>query len=489
MTGKYSRKGEKHMKTISKKSFSAGQESYAEKALRKFPSIKRALESSLMAKVGGVEAHHFASLGRLLAKEKNYLQQKNEDGTIADLGLIPQYAQDLVTIDYAQNIQNIIGNTQVLLGQADIVYYERLTATSTRGNVTAPKTLEDALKAPEVYAEGYASAGVSVKLGNGSVANELDFSAGLTAVPVQPRSTVVTVVKSSGEQWVARDINGDGTLAGDKFYGTVDYETGDVKLFAQDNFASEDVVNATYSTDIEAEGNIATINTDLDYKLVQAIPHALQAEVGLFKQYEANKRLGINAADRTAEKLIQEMGRETSTRLINLAVANIGAGTETFDAKVPDGDTWPVYKLGFKDTLIDAGTDIYRAAGRGSGNCYISDINGDKMLRKLPGWVDGGMDVIQGAVFSGTFEGKPNVLAPMIADGGKGKKTGTVINIFKSRQAFDGALVLGVYMPLLSIKDIANAQNILKTAQGVAAWQGYLLTSPAFVSQAQITES
>lgn len=476
------------MATISKRNFSARQESYAEKALRKFPSIKRALESSLMAKVGGgVEAHHYASLGRLLAKTKNYLMQKNEDGTIADLGLIPQYAQDLVTIDYAQNVQNIIGNTQVLLGQADIIYYERLTATSTRGNVTAPKTLEDALNAPEVYADGYASAGVTVKLGNGSAATQLDFSAGLAAVPVQPRTTVVSVVKNSGAVWYAKDINGDGTLAGDHFYGTVDYETGDVSIFAEEAFETTDVVNATYSTDIESEGNIAKVNTDLDYKLVQAIPHALQAEVGLFKQYEANKRLGINAADRTAEKLIQEMGRETSTRLINLAAANIGAGTESFSATVPSGDTWPVYKLGFKDTLVDAGADIYRKAGRGSGNCYISDINGDKMLRKLPGWVDGGMDVIQGAVFSGTFEGRPNVLAPMIADGGATSKTGTVINIFKSRQAWDGALVLGVYMPIVSIKDIANAQNILQTVQGVAAWQGYLLTSPAFVSQAKIT--
>ena len=60
--------------TMSKRSFSAGQESDAEKALRKFPSIKRALESSLMAKVGGgVEAHHYATLGRMLAKSKNYL--------------------------------------------------------------------------------------------------------------------------------------------------------------------------------------------------------------------------------------------------------------------------------------------------------------------------------------------------------------------------------------------------------------------------------
>ena len=80
---------------MSKASFSAGQESYAEKALRKFPSIKRALESSLMAKVnGGVEAHHYATLGRLLAKTKNYLSQKFEDGTQADLGLVTQYAQD-----------------------------------------------------------------------------------------------------------------------------------------------------------------------------------------------------------------------------------------------------------------------------------------------------------------------------------------------------------------------------------------------------------
>lgn len=183
------------------------------------------------------------------------------------------------------------------------------------------------------------------------------------------------------------------------------------------------------------------------------------------------------------------MGRETSTRMINLAAANIGAGTEEFDIVVPTGDTWPVYKLGFKDVLVDAGADIYRAAGRGNGNCFISDINGDKMLRKLPGFVDGGLDVIQGAVYSGSFEGKADVMAPMILDGGAGTKTGTVINIFKSRQSWDGALVLGVYMPIVSVKDIANAQNFLQTVQGVAAWQGYLLTSPYFVSQAKIIDS
>lgn len=476
--------------TISKKSFSARQESYAEKALRKFPSIKRALESSLMAKCnGGVEAHHYASLGRLLAKTKNYLSQKMEDGTVADLGLIPQYAQDLVTIDYAQNVQNVIGNTQVLLGQADIIYYERVQATTKRGNVNAaPKTLEDALKAPQVYADGYANAGTTVTLGQ-TVGSQkaYEFAAGLANVPVQPRTTVVSVV-IDGVTQTAKDVDGVGTLAGAVFNGTVDYETGDVHL----NFVNEALpgnlpITAFYATDIEVEGNVARINVDLDYKLVTAQPHALQAEVGLFKQYEVNKRLGINASDRTAEKLIQEMGREVSTRLINLAASNIGAGTETWSSATPTGDTWPVYKLSFKDTLVDADTDIYRAAGRGMGNVYISTINGHKMLRKLPGYVDGGMDVIQGAVFAGTFEGKPNVLAPMLTDAGAGSKAGSLINLFKSRQSFDGALIYGVYMPLVSIKDIANAQNILQTVQGVAQWAGYLLTSPLFVSKAEIT--
>ena len=257
-------------------------------------------------------------------------------------------------------------------------------------------------------------------------------------------------------------------------------------MIAKDAFATTDNVTAFYATDIEAEGNIATINVDLDYKLVTAQPHALQAEVGLFKQYEANKRLGINAADRTAEKLIQEMGRETSTRLINLADANVGAGTVTFNVTVPTGDTWPVYKLGFKDKLVDANAAIYRAAGRGTGNCYISSINGDKLLKKMPGFVDGGLDVIQGAVFSGTFEGKSDVLAPMLNDAAAAD-TGYILNIFKSKQAWDGALVLGTYMPIISIKDIADAQNILSTKQGVAAWQGYLLTSPLFVAKTNIT--
>lgn len=474
--------------TMSKRSFSAGQESYAEKALRKFPSIKRALESSLMAKVGGgVEAHHYATLGRMLAKTKNYLSQKFEDGTQADLGLIPQYAQDLVTIDYAQNVQNVIGNTQVMLGQADIIYYERVMGTTTRGNVNpAPKTLEDTLKAPEVYADGYANAGLTVKLGNAQAAASVEFAAGLAAVPIQPRATIITITHADGSQDVAKDVEGVGTLAGDKFYGTVDYETGDVTIKAQGNFAATDVVTAFYATDIEAEGNIAKINVDLDYKLITAQPHALQAEVGLFKQYEANKRLGINAADRTAEKLIQEMGRETSTRLINLAAANVGAGTVNWSVSVPQGDTWPVYKLGFKDKLVDANAAIYRKAGRGSGNCYISTINGDKLLKKMPGFVDGGLDVIQGAVFSGTYEGRSNVLAPMLADADNAD-TGYILNIYKSKQAFDGALVTGVYMPIISIKDIPNAQNILQTVQGVAAWQGYMLTSPLFVAKTNIS--
>ena len=200
--------------TMSKRSFSARQESYAEKALRKFPSIKRALESSLMAKVGGgVEAHNYATLGRLLAKTKNYLSQKYEDGTQTDLGLIPQYAQDLVTIDYAQNVANIIGNTQVLMGQADIVYYERVMGTTKRGNVDpAPKTLEDSLKAPQVYADGYANAGLNVTLGAATANTEVKFTAGLKSVPVQPRTTIITVTHNDGTQDTAKDVDGNGTL-------------------------------------------------------------------------------------------------------------------------------------------------------------------------------------------------------------------------------------------------------------------------------------
>lgn len=463
-------------------------ESLAEKYSKRYPGFMRVLENSTLSRAISLQPHHYAQLGMSLDKVRNYIKLKEADGTATDLGTVPNIALDVVTYNFVSSATPIICNMQQLSDERGIVWYEQTKATTTRGNVTAGQILQNPLAAPQVYAEGYANAQLTVNLGT-TVNSQLDYTytAAFERVPVKPRSVRVVVNMPTGIL-LATDPNGDGNLFGNGLLGTVDYETGDVVLKFGDNPGANIPVVGTYATDIEASGNISTINVDLLSKEINATAYALQAQIGLFKQYAMSKRLGINASDRLAQKLSDEMANELTTQAIAMVEAN-AVGVTNWNKAMPAGVSWYLHKQGFKDALNEAEGVIFDNAGRGGITCIIASRKAATLFKSMPGFSKAALPVGAGATLYGTYEGVPIIRAPQLDDGpSSAYPNGFAIPLYRGDQPYDGAIVHGTYMPLVSIKDIPVSTNITMQRQGVATWSGFAIVAPNFITRLNIID-
>lgn len=464
------------------------QERLAEKYTKKYPGYMKAMETnSALSRSCSIQPHHYAQLGMMLDKTANYMKLKEEDGTLADLGTVPKVALDVVTVTFASSALNIMANVQQLPDQTGLIYYEQTKATTTRGNVTSGQILQNPLAAPDVYAQGYAGAQLPVTVGNtASGTKSYTFAAAFAKVPVRPRSVYVQIVKGT-ETLFATDPNGDGKLFGNGILGTVDYETGDLALNCGADPAAVLPITCRYSTDVEAEGNISTINVDLLTKQIDATVYALQAQIGLFKQYAMSKRLGINASDRLAQKLSDEMANELTAQAISLIEAN-ATGTTEWNKARPQGVSWYMHKQEFKDYVNFAEGEIFKNAGRGGITCIVASQKAAILLKSMPGFKVASIPVGAGATLFGMYENVPVIRAPQIDDGdSSANPNGVCFPLYKGEQPYDGALVYGSYMPIVSIKDVPVSTNITMQRQGVATWGGFAVTAPNLITKLTIT--
>lgn len=463
------------------------QERLAEKYQKKYKGYMSVMENnSALSRSCSLQPHHYAQLGMMLDKTRNYMKLKEADGTLADLGRVPQVALDVVTVTFASSALAILANVQQLPDQTGLIYYEQTRATTTRGNVTAGQILQDPLSAPQVYAEGFSGAQLPVNLGQ-TEAGKVDytFTAGFAKVPVRPRSVKVQIQKGN-EVLFAVDSTGDGKLFGAGLLGSIDYETGDVVLNCGEDPAGAYSISAVYSTDFEGEGNISTINVDLLTKQIDATVYALQAQIGLFKQYAMSKRLGINASDRLAQKLSDEMSNEITNQAISLIVANAVGNTEWNKAR-PAGVSWYLHKQEFKDYLNIAEGEIFYNAGRGGMTAIVASPKAATLIKSMPGFKMATIPVGGGATLFGMYEGIPVIRAPQIDDRDSSAfPEGVCFPIYKGEQPYDGALVYGSYMPIVAISDVPVSQNILMQKSGVATWGGFSVTCPNLMTRLTI---
>lgn len=464
------------------------QERLAEKYQKRYKGYMSVMENdSALSRSCSLQPHHYAQLGMMLDKTKNYMKLKEADGTLADLGRVPQVALDVVTVTFASSALAILANVQQLPDQTGLIYYEQTRATTTRGNVTSGQILQDPLAAPQVYANGFAGAQLPVKLGDTSDGTKsYTYTAAFAKVPVRPRSVAIQIIKGA-DTLFAVDSTGDGNLYGNGILGTVDYETGDVAITLGEDPDGTYAVNAKYSTDVEAQGNISTINVDLLTKQIDATVYALQAQVGLFKQYAMSKRLGINASDRLAQKLSDEMSNEITNQAIQLIADNAVGNTEWNQSR-PDGVSWYLHKQEFKDYLNKAEGEIFYNAGRGGMTALVASPKAATLIKSMPGFKVATIPVGGGATLFGMYEGIPVIRAPQIDDReSSATPYGVCYPIYKGDQPYDGALVYGSYMPIVSIKDVPVSSNILMNKQGVATWGGFAVCAPNLMTKLTIT--
>ena len=461
---------------------------------KRYPRLVEALKNeSMLAKHGTVNEANIAQLGAMVDKTRTYLKYKNEQGTVQDLGLAAKFAIDLVTVGYTGAPPALMANIQQLKSQSGYVWYEATKAETTAGNVTAGQNLDNALARPDVYAKGFGVPYTNVKVGETDGSDTLTLTGVLTRVPIRPGSVTVNVnALSQGMPITGADSAMNGTGYGNGVTFTVDYTTGDLALaFTNEVPDAGKAVFVTYDYSAENPSAIPEINIDLQTKPVNAQVCALQAQVGLLKQYEMQSVLGIDAATRTAQKLAEELNREISTKLVDLAE---GATANRPAVEWVKNSSYQVglevqHQMSLAYSIVDMEGEIFDRADRGNVTTLIGSRKGVlEPLKIISKDATTSMPAQQGTSLVGTYGDKPLIRAASLEDGDADDANviGKLLGVYRGQYPWDAALVIGVHMPIISIKDIPNADKILMTKQGIATWSAFELISDAFVSKCNI---
>ena len=96
----------------------------------------------------------------------------------------------------------------------------------------------------------------------------------------------------------------------------------------------------------------------------------------------------------------------------------------------------------------------------------------------------------QGTSLIGTYGNKPLIRAASLedADTDDTNVIGKLLGIYRGAYPWDAGLVIGVHMPIISIKDVPNADKILMTKQGIATWAAFTKISDAFFAKCNILD-
>jgi len=423
-----------------------------------------------------ISAWDYRALGNMLESTDDLIKMCEANGSIADLGVLPRIARDVVTIMYGVSPLPLIASIQPIDEEIGLIYYKRVRAVSGRGNVGANSILVS-VYGDYLTPHGYTNAEVTEAIGNGD-GTKTTFSATLGYKPIRPGTVVVQAGSITGQ-----DFNYDGNIVGNGVSGTVDYSTGAVSVTFATPPASGVAVTVIYWGNIEDLSlGVAELNYELDTKQVRAKIYAVKGLVGLFKSWQLQKRFGMSAEEELAADLVNAINSEILGDLIGKMRLAIPS-TVTWDVTPPTGTDYFFHYQTFKYFVSGAERKLVDQAKRGIISFIIAGTKACATIRSQFGWkqlFDGkGMFT---AHLYGEYDGIPvirvtdaNVLpADMIIFG------------YKGSSEFETPAVFCPYMPI-TVTTVLPTTHPLVTQRAAACWAAVECLVNRFLVGGQIT--
>lgn len=455
----------------------------AERYLKAYrPQVETLESKSLLSKVRPITPYDIYALGKMLESWDIYKQLCEEDGTLSQLGKIPDVAFDVITVAYGTSPIGVCASVQPIDEERGSVYYKKVVAQTTRGGVTAGDSLYDALGATDGVPAGYTSDRVTET--EDSVDGTTDYNITLSGVPMRPFQVNVTAPDGSGGQVTAQD-NGEGLLIGYDCQGTINYQTGALVLNLANNPGAETGgIIVEYSQDFEAAADLPKIIMKLATKSVNARVHALKDTIGLEQSYALRRRFGMIAEDEVATDLISAINSELMNTLV-MRANGAAIGNVNFDKTAPSGVSYFEHKQSFKDKLAEAESNILAAAGRGTISVAIAGRSVCTIIGTLPGFTKISDGTTIGPHIYGTLDGTTIVRIPStnVLD------ANTMLGLYKGGSPFEAGLVYAPYMPLVVTSALPTGANPLVNQKAAAVWAAVEALVPQFVTKLTVTAS
>ncbi|GEK08026.1 hypothetical protein HUZ36_14295 [Pseudoalteromonas sp. McH1-7] len=432
----------------------------------KYKPFVEALErNSLLSKVRAINTTDVYALGKQLENFQVYKRLCEEDGTLSQLGKIPDVALDVLTVAYGTSPLSAIASIQPIDEEQGTIYFKNIVSGDSQ------------LNSGDLLSGVSATSNVMGEALGQTQAGESDYSFSLKNAPVQVGSVRVEIAELN---LVAQD-NGLGQLIGFDIQGTIDYVNGTVTLSTKHAPEAEHTITAAYSGDYDAADDIPKVGMKFASKTVQARLWALKDTIGLQQSYALRRRFGMVAEDEIAQDLVAAINSEqmnTATRML-LAKAQ---GEVTFKKNAPSGISYNDHKQGFKDAIAQAEATILNNAGRGTISAMVAGRNVCALAATLPGFTKLSDGAAVGPHIFGILDGILIVRVPnqqvMDAD--------TAVCVYKGKSNFESALVSAPYMPLVVTSALPHGVNPLVNQRAAAVWSAIDVLVPSFITKIRL---
>jgi ribosomal protein S17E len=460
---------------------------YANKLYERYQPYMEAFKSTPYARMKNLKMFDFITLGEQLFQFERYCKRHNmpmnknmsEGSTLASVGVPPVVVLDLITASHGSNIMPMVASVQPIRERIGAIYFKKLIAATTRGNVQAGQQLAYVKDMPEVFPVGFAGEKVTEEVGT-AAEGTLTYTFTFSKSPVRQRSVRIMI---EGSEAIKGEDNGEGDILGIGLYGTVKYGngsepgTGSITFINQPEAGKKIIVS--YGTDFEANGQLPEITTEIVSEPIEAEIFGVKTRVGRFQEFELKNRFGMIAAEEMIQDLTNEVNNELANTLIErvaqAAVGNVVWQYYPPSATIPEA----THRLSFLYKISQAESVILAGTGRGIVNVMLVDPKTAYILDDMPEFNKSGM-AGAGATFYGTLKNTITVIrCPQLPNW-------TSYCIFRGEGPFNTPIVYAPYMPFMLVDHLPVLDNVLKHQAFCALWSGLKTVVQKYITKLTI---
>lgn len=388
-----------------------------------------------------------------------------ESDTTARNALGPALSDNLglVAMAYASlPIQNF-ASVQPLNDEAGTVYYRNAIAVNARGEVQAGDNLITPHGQINNKVASYTNETQVKSLAIADTATvSYTITLGKELIPGQTRLVI------SGGKIKGQD-DGEGHILGvgiDAEASTIDYTTGAVAIkftdLAGKGVQVNDTIDFTYSHSTVAANEVPTMKWVLETQIVRAEYFVLQSQYSHISEVILKKKFGADLDTQVGADLVAQI----SGGVMYQAIAKLRAAAIKTELDTGVSVTWASAQSGvaeidhrrtFEDTLIEAVSVMYKAAGKGDISTLIVGTKGKQILTSA------GMQTVRSSVsgphLCGMYGTTPVYYAPNTSVGDN-----EVIVVYRGANWYESPIVYAPFLPLTTVSGKAVG-NVLVNAQ------------------------
>ena len=501
-------------KTQAKKIFEAWNPSAEQKLqqyIKLFPEQYEKFAESDRAKIKGLNENDLYTLGRTF-EQQIMTKQMNEEVTFAQLGATPTLAFDFITAMFGKSVIPYIASEQVIDEVQGLVYFENIIAQGVkrrvvtpqgdktvaiesqyagRGNVEVGDVLGRAAGVPNKYPQGYAGEMVYGEQldGTGVVDGAIkEFELALANAPIRRNyvKIIATVENAAGaEQTVIGIDDGKGNIIGGGIVGTIDYESGAIKLAYTHAPKADSHILANYATNFEL-GELPSITTELDSKFVRANVYGLQTDTSVISSFMMGKRFNFDMQQRAVQLLQEHILNEITTELlakIVMAYAETGEVDTVFNMELPAGVSQQAHFNSVDYTFGIVAQKMAARSGKGTLSVALAGPEACAFLGQNAKFKKIGEATAWATVY-GVYDNATIVIrCPQLAQFDPVNGTKSIYFLYKGTTPFDACAVYAPYMPLVGVEDLPVPTALLNRRSAVASMAAVDVVVPGYIQK------